>query len=424
MKKIKLASALRVALTTAVAASVAALTIAATASDSSASAAQGAHTSKSSPITAIGALIPVTPTRAGRLIQVHRATSPVRGGHATLMPHALVRRATAHAAAAKTCLAVADLKNPAYVGTAVDWAHGVADFVTRLPLCRGVGLAGAGAAYAFYLGATPHGAGHPSVPLWPQRRVSTTAWQGLSAAAGHHRFRFPAVTNPCAQFDVGLRSNGWNGAWPAVLGGPGQPQPYEIAFYVGDNHGCLSPPAIHVVAKCKGDCDGHGSVTYTCSNLNPYATIQCWLVAGTTKLPGLTVGPRKSGTITVGLNDGQQYHFVYRVGFVNWSVDKGVGGNYVLNCPPIPHLTMTIDCPCRGTLSGRYEDVNTTRYTHVLTFTTGGHVLATLTVAPHSTLSTGALSWAKGADLVATNQSKLGAVKVAPSVRLSTTRVS
>lgn len=422
MKKINLPGAARAAVVGVTALGVvAALTLTAS---TSASAARDSHTSRSTPITAARSLIPVTPTPAGRLIQVHRATSPVRGGHATLMPHALVRRATARVAAAKACLVQADLKNPAYVGTAVDWAHGLVDFVTRLPLCRGVSMRGSGAAYTFLLGATPQGSGHPNVPLWPQQRVAATAWQTLSPAAGHHRFHIPPVTNNCIQADAGLQANGWNGTWPPGLSGPGVPQPYEVAFYVGNNRGCLSAPAVHFVAKCKGDCDGHGSVTYSCANPNPYATVQCWIVVGGVKVSGLTVRPHATLSATVALTDGQQYRFAYRLGLGRWGNDAGVGGTYILNCPPVPHLVMAIDCPCLGALAGRFEDRNSTRYTHVLTFAIGSHVLASLVVAPGQTLDTATLRWAKGSELVATVQSQLGAVKVGKAHHLATVHIS
>src|SRR5260370_42093410 len=103
-------------------------------------------------------------------------------GHAVLMPEADHVDPIAFLVA-PTCLSTSDLKNPEFVGAAVDWATGTADFVTRLPLCRGVSLQGSGATFTFVLGARPAGSGHPNRPLWPQEPPAATGWPTLAPAA-------------------------------------------------------------------------------------------------------------------------------------------------------------------------------------------------------------------------------------------------
>ena len=304
----------------------------------------------------------------------------------------------------KACLTRTDLTNRRYVRTNVDWRRGIADVITTLPLCRGVQLKGAGAAYAFTIGARPAGHGHPNVPRWPQVRVHVAGWQALSGAAGAHHFRFPPVVDQCTQTDVAIWTQGWPAGWPAGLARPGLPQPRSVAFNVGNSRGCFPPPRVAVGVTCRAaSCDGTARTTFTIRNPGRYAVISgITLVADghrVATLAHLAVRPGQSLRVTTTLRDGpHQYRLRYALR-LGRSTQGTVAGRFDVHCPPGAHIEVRVTCLCGAKQSGVVTDRISTRYRHVVTVTShSGTVLGKVTVPPRSS-RTITVRWA-ASDLV------------------------
>ena len=307
---------------------------------------------------------------------------------------------TGPAQAAGPCLTARDLTNPQLVHTAVNWGGGVADVVTARPLCPGVQLRGSGAAYAFQVGSTPSGHGHPNVPVWPQTRTAVTPWQALPAGAGHHQFQFPRVVDQCTQTDVAIWTQGWVAGWPGALGRPGAPQPHEVAYWVGNGRGCFPAPRVGVTVKCRaGVCDGTANTTFAIMNPGRYATITGLKLAvdgHAVFTHSVRVRPGASQRITVtGVKDGKHtWRVDYQLVFGR-TASGAVQGGFEVRCPPAAHVTVTVEClACRPLETGRISDANSSRYGHVVRVLAGKQVLASV-VVPAGKAGTVTATWPK-----------------------------
>lgn len=326
-------------------------------------------------------------------------------------------------AAAPRCQTSAMVAGGRYLKVAsVDWARGRLVVKNLLPVCAGVVIRGGGGQYAFEVGAKPQGrAKRPNLPLFPQSRVATTPWHNLNRGAGQATtIAFPPVRNQCTQTDVGILTQGTPSAWPTRLTKLGQTQPRGIGFYVGNGKGCLSAPAVSVVSKCPTDCTGTSTLSYTVRNRNPYALVQVRLIAAGRVGGWVQVGPGSTKTVSVKLGDGAHYRFQTRSHLGSWTPVTNLGGTREIVCPPAPHLSFTLGCPCGGAVRGTVTDTNGTRYAHRVSVA-GASGPSAVTVAAHKAGGLSGLSWARGRTVTVTVQSYLGSRAVGAPTRVPLT---
>lgn len=326
------------------------------------------------------------------------------------------------ATAAAGCQTSAMVRSGRYLQVVkADWARGRVTVRNTLPICSGVVFRGAGGAFAFEVGARAAGSGHPSRPLWPQTRVATTPWRDLHRGAGQlSTIVIPPVTNQCTQTDVGVLTQGTESSWPARLHKPGERQPHGVVAYVGSNKGCYSPPTVRVTSKCTTDCSGVSTLSATFHNQNPYATAQVRFVVRSRVGGWATVPARKTATISTRAADGATYSLQYRLGLGSWTAPHGLGSAHVVVCPPAPHLSFAIDCPCGGVVRATVADKNDTRYDHRLNVS-GRTWARSALVRSRTSGSLSGLVWGKGEAVEVTVQSYLGGKPVGPATRVPVT---
>lgn len=307
---------------------------------------------------------------------VHHISAVLSGGGA--ISHSISGHgSTAKSAPArKTCLDAADLNAGRGLRvTAVDWVHGTATIYKALPVCSGTPLQFSGAQYVYGVGSHPEGGAHPNVPLWPQKRQATSAWQSATRTAGYQKVAIPPVPNQCSQNDVGLRTTGSTQVWPPVLNHPGEAQPKGLAFYDGNNRGCVVSPAVRVQSKCPASCRGTSTGVFTLSARSPYATTHFHLTKLGDPAPfkNLDVAGVKTVTFRAGFADGTRVRVTYEIEYLGKTSTSQVGKDVEFDCPPAPHLVFDLDCVCGQLISAHMQDLNVTRYDHQITITNDGH---------------------------------------------------
>jgi hypothetical protein len=322
-------------------------------------------------------------------------------------------------AATASCQTSAMLASGRYLKVVgVDWAHGRLQVRNLLPVCSGVVAKTSGAGYAFEVGSKVQGsAGRPNLPRFPQSRVAVTPWRDLHRGAGQvTTVLFPAVRDQCTQTDVAVFTQGTQSSWPARLTHLGQPQPRGFAYYVGNGKGCNGAPALSVTSRCPTDCTGVATVAGRVTNRNHYAAVEVRMVIGDRPTSATRVPAGKATSLSARVGDGGKYRYQYRVGLGRWTAWADLTRDRVVECPPAPHLSLALDCPCGGQVKGLVVDHNGTRYAHRVTVTgASGAKVVTVPAKRDGTLS--GLSWPRGRTVVVSVQSYLGSRAVGPAVR-------
>ena len=174
---------------------------------------------------------------------------------------------------------------------------------------------------------------------------------------------------------------------------------------------------------CTQDCYGAPPVDVTATNASPRNRLQVVVVVNGKPVPGkvLNLAPGRTGRLRVVVRDGQQVRTAYR-----WQQGRGwsrflpYGATRVVDCPPVPDVALTIDCPCDGRIGASLRDDNRTRYTHVLTVRVPGGTSRTLVVPPRTTRALPGLSWPRGTTVTVWNQNRLAGKNVGAAVRVAT----
>lgn len=181
--------------------------------------------------------------------------------------------------------------------------------------------------------------------------------------------------------------------------------------------------ALKASMVCTQDCFGAPPIDVTATNSSARNKLQVFLVVDGKVVPGkvLTLGPGKAGKLRVVVKDGNKVALAYRwQQGRGWSRFLAYGATTVVDCPPAPDVSFTVDCPCDGKIDATLRDDNTTRYTHVLTIEIPGQATRTLTVPAKSAGSLPKITWPRGTTVTIWNQNQLAGKNVLGKVKVTT----
>lgn len=187
-----------------------------------------------------------------------------------------------------------------------------------------------------------------------------------------------------------------------------------VAAAVGSFTAAYPTQNMKLSMACTNDCLGAPPVKVTATNSSARNNLQVFLLIGGKEIAThLTLGPGKSSQFTATVHDGDKIQLAYR-----WAENGGwtrfiaYGAVSIVDCPPLAHVRVTVDCPCAGELVATVNDINTSRYTHLLTIVAAGKPNRTLSVAAGATKALGNITWARGGKLTIYNQNQLSGKNV------------